>query len=301
MKINFKNVIGNFYGVITLICLVITTTLCFVPIFFLGLLKLIPNRRWSIFCTKGIDRMCVLWTGIIAAYVKQFYPTKWNISGDVSLDSQQWYLVIANHQSWLDIVILQHIFHRKIPVLKFFVKEQLKWLPLFGFAWWAMGCPFMKRYSKEYLDKNPHKKNLDTQSTYKSLKLFRSYPSSIMSFIEGTRFTSQKKQHQNSPYQHLLKPKAGGISLMIGAMKNQLQPIVDATIVYPHAHHSLWDFLTHRIKSVEIHLLSIPIPEVFTDPAVSLEEKAMQDQFRSWLNEQWAMKDVLISELKQKA
>lgn len=292
--------IGAIYGVITLICLVISTTFCFVPIFFLGLLKLIPNQRWSIFCTKGIDKMCVLWTGIAATYVKQMYPTKLNISGDISLDNQQWYLVIANHQSWLDIMVLQHVFHRKIPVLKFFIKEQLKWLPLFGFAWWAMGCPFMKRYSKEYLDKNPHKKNLDTQSTYKSLKLFRSYPSSIMSFVEGTRFTAQKKQYQNSPYQYLLKPKAGGISLMIGAMKNQLQPIVDATIVYPHAHYSLWDFLTRRIKRIEIHLRSIPIPETFIAPEVSLEEVAMQDQFRSWLNGQWATKDVLISELKQK-
>lgn len=287
------------YGIFALICLVVITCLCFIPILIIGLFKLIPINSWRIACTKGIDRIAVIWTGLTTGYAKRFCSVEMKISGKTQFNPQQWYLVIANHQSWLDIVVLQNLFYKKIPVLKFFVKAQLKWVPLFGFAWWAMGCPFMKRYSKEYIEKNPHKKGSDIKATQKALKLFRNYPSSIISFIEGTRYTTQKHLHQQSPYLHLLKPKAGGIAQVISAMGQQLQPLIDVTIVYPKPNFTLWDFLCRRIRTISLNVRQLEIPEIFTRSENAMEDSYTQNCFRAWLNDQWVTKDTLIAVLKE--
>lgn len=290
---------GTIYGVIALISLILITTMCFIPILLIGILKLIPIESWRIRCTKGIDHMAVIWTGLTTLYAKRFCHVKWNITGITEFNPKQWYLVIANHQSWLDIVILQNFFYQKIPVLKFFIKAQLKWVPLFGFAWWAMGCPFMQRYSKEYIAKNPHKKGKDIQATQKALKLFKSYPSTIISFIEGTRYTPQKHLHQQSPYLHLLKPRAGGIGQVISAMGTQLQPLIDVSIAYPHPNQTLWDFLCRRIRTISINIRQLNVPEIFTRAEDALQDNYTQDAFRAWINDQWLTKDALMTVLKK--
>lgn len=287
---------GAIYGIFALACLILITTLCFIPILLIGIVKLIPIESWRMFCTKGIDHMAVIWTGLTTDYVTRFCPIEWKITGTTDFNPKQWYMVIANHQSWLDIVILQHFFYQKIPVLKFFIKSQLKWVPLFGFAWWAMGCPFMKRYSKEYLEKNPHKKGKDIQATQNALKLFKSYPSTMISFIEGTRYTPQKHLHQQSPYLHLLKPRAGGIAQVISATGQQLQPLIDVTIVYPDQNITLWDFLCRRIRTISLNIRQLDVPEIFKD---ALQDPYTQDTFRAWINDQWKTKDALITGLKK--
>ncbi len=293
-----KQKAGPFYGIVGVITLLLITIITFIPIFLIGIFKLVPNQKWRMQCAKGIDQMVSLWTGLTASYVKRFCKIHWNISGNPQFDRKQWYLVIANHQSWLDIVILQHFFHDKIPVLKFFIKDQLKWVPLFNFAWWVMGCPFMKRYSKEYLEKHPQKKGQDLKAAQKALKLFKSYPSSIISFVEGTRFTPQKQLQQQSPYLHLLKPKAGGISQVIGGMGHQLQSILDVTIVYNNPNHSIWKMLCRYAQSVNVNVRLIPIPQLYTSGDSSFEDSYTQNTFRAWLNDQWMFKDTLIDKLK---
>jgi 1-acyl-sn-glycerol-3-phosphate acyltransferase len=292
-----RQITGALCGLIALISLIIITSLIFIPIFLMGILKLFPQNQWRIICSKTIDQLVAIWTGATCEYVKRFCPLRWEISGPTEFNTRQWYLVIANHQSWLDVVILQQFFHQKIPVLKFFIKDALKWIPLFNFAWWIMGCPFMKRYSKEYLEKNPQKKGRDVQATQKALALFKSYPSSFISFVEGTRFSREKHQKQQSPYQHLLKPKAGGISHVIHAMGEQLHMLIDATIVYPRQQFTLWDLLCRRLHSVRINIRVLSIPDQFIQSSGFDEPGENQHLFRTWLNEQWAEKDRLIGKL----
>lgn len=289
---------GIIFGVLALSTFTLITIVCFIPILFIGILKLVPNQSWRVQCTKAVDQCANLWVGLVVAYIHQFYPTRWHITGATEFNPKQWYLVIANHQSWLDTIILQSLFYKKIPVLKFFVKEELKWIPLLGFSWWAMGCPFMKRYSKEYIEKNPHKKGKDLLSTQKALNLFKSYPSSIISFVEGTRFTPQKKLHQQSPYTSLLKPKAGGISQVISTMGQQLQSMIDVTIVYENPQQSFWDFLCRRMELIHVNIRTLNVPATFTSSPDILEDSYTQSAFRAWLNDQWATKDALITVMK---
>lgn len=289
---------GQIHAILAIIVLIITTTLCFIPILFIGLFKLFPNKKWQDLCTRSIDAIAMIWCDFNNQYIDKVQKIQLDITGVDNLKSQDWYLVVANHQSWLDIVILHRLFNRKIPVLKFFIKDQLKWIPLLGFAWWAMGCPFMKRYSKEYLEKNPHKKGKDLISTRKAIESFKSTPASIMTFIEGTRFTLDKKEQQKSPYTNLLKPKAGGISFIISSMGQQINHLLDVTIIYPEAKHSLWDFLCKRVKSVKINIRLLPIPKQFTSSKLISDDQTQTD-FKNWLNQLWAEKDNLIASLKE--
>lgn len=292
---------GQLKGILALLFLIISTTLFFVPVLFLGLFKLFPNRKWRIITTRWIDTIICGWCGANNRYIDQCQRgVHLQIEGleGLSLSPKDWYLVVANHQSWIDIVLLQRLFHRHIPILKFFIKDQLKWVPLLGFSWWAMGSPFMKRYSKEYLKRNPHKKGEDLKATQKALELFKESPSSIMNFIEGTRFTSAKKAHQQSPYHHLLKPKSGGIAFVISAMSDKIQHILDVTIVYSDKKHSLWDFLCQRIHGIHATVRALPIPNQFISKNLS-EDEALQQEFRHWLNGLWTEKDQLIGQIGQ--
>lgn len=291
----FKELFSAFCS---LMVLVTSTTILFIPILLLGILKLFPVRSWQAFCTRQVDKIAQLWNGVNNVYLKRFKNVTWNITGLESITPQKWHLVIANHQSWLDIVVLQRLLNRKIPVLKFFIKDKLKWIPLLGFAWWAMGCPYMKRYSKQYLAKHPEKRGKDLEATVKALSLFKHTPASIMNFVEGTRFTVKKSLAQNTPFKHLLNPKAGGIGFVISSMGSQLKSLIDVTIVYDTPRNSLWDFLCQRIHRIQIHVREITIPVQFQSPLLVTSEQ-LQQQLREWLNEQWKTKDKLISTMIQ--
>lgn len=290
---------GHLWGIIAVMILVITTSLFFIPVLVIGLMKLIPNQKWRITCTTWIDNIVTFWCDMNNAYIDRTQKVNWKIHGidDLHLNQDSWYLVVANHQSWLDIVLLQRLFNRKIPMLKFFIKDQLKWVPLLGFAWWAMGMPFMKRYSKEYLLKNPQKRGQDLQATQKALELFKKTPSSVINFIEGTRFTAEKKAIRKSPYQNLLQPKAGGVSFAISAMSEKIHSLLDVTIVYPDKKHSLWDFLCLRMRAITVDVRFSPIPGKFVNTSLASDNQ-LQMEFRDWLNELWAQKDRLINSLQ---
>lgn len=290
-------IIGPMQAILAIMILIMTTIIGFIPVLIIGFLKLIPYPRWQAYCVKAIDYIVTAWCGTNNFYINHVQRIQLDITGLENITPNHWHLVVANHQSWLDIVILQRVFNRKIPVLKFFIKDQLKWVPLLGFSWWAMGCPFMKRYSKEYLARNPHKQGKDLQSTLKAVETFRKTPASIMNFLEGTRFTDKKKMQQKSPYNHLLKPKTGGISFIISSMGQHITSLLDVTIVYPEKRHSLWDFLCQRVRSAKIVIKEIPIPVQFISKQL-IEDTTVHDEFKTWLNQQWAEKDLLISTLK---
>ena len=221
--------------------------------------------------------------------------TQWEVQGIETLERFEWYLVLANHQSWVDILVLQRIFHRKIPFLKFFIKKELLWFPVLGQAWWAMDFPFVKRYTKSYLQKKPHLKGKDIEITRKACRKFKKIPVSIMNFVEGTRFTNEKHRRQQSPYSHLLKPKAGGTALVLSSMGEQINRILDVTIVYPDGVTSFWAFICGKIRKIEVRVRSLPVsPELLGDYA---NDQHFRAGLQRWLNNIWAEKNRYIEEM----
>jgi 1-acyl-sn-glycerol-3-phosphate acyltransferase len=204
-------------------------------------------------------------------------------------------LVLANHQSWVDILVLQRIFHRKIPFLKFFIKKELIWFPVLGQAWWAMDFPFVKRYTKSDLRKKPHLKGKDLEITRKACQKFKKIPISIMNFVEGTRFTNEKHRRQQSPYPHLLKPKAGGIAFVLGSMGKQIHRVLDVTIVYPDGVSNFWALLCGKIREVKVRVRSLPVsPGLLGDYA---NDGTFRAGLQRWLNNIWAEKNRYIEEM----
>lgn len=220
---------------------------------------------------------------------------KWDVQGLEKLSLQESYFVISNHRSWVDIFVLQHIFKRKIPFLKFFLKKELIWVPLLGTAWWALDFPFLKRYSRQFLKKHPELKGKDIETTRKHCKRFRDNPVSIMNFLEGTRFDLDKHKKQNSPYRHLLMPKAGGASLVFSNMGDCLSKVLDVSIVYPENKTRL-NFLQlfmGDMPAISVRLKVLPIPKNVVGMNYE-EDKEFRKRIQEWVNQIWQEKDSQI-------
>jgi len=242
-----------------------------------------------------LNFICTRWASCNKMYLMLSNDIRWDISGDTDLSLNQWYLVLSNHQSWADIVVLQFVLNNRIPYFRFFLKQELKWLPIFNFVWHVLDYPYMKRYSKQFLEKNPHLKGKDIETTKKSCEKFRHIPVAIMNFVEGTRFTAKKHHKQQSPYNHLLKPRAGGVAFVLAAMGEQLTCILDVTISYEPEAMGLWKFLCGRVSGVKLRINQIPV----TDKIIGdyFEDDAFRRNFQIWLNELWQAKDDTLERL----
>ena len=236
------------------------------------------------------------WIACNSAWMTLTQRTAWDVEGVEGLDYRSWYLVNCNHQSWVDILVLQHLFNRRIPLLKFFLKQQLMWVPVMGLAWWALDFPFMRRHSEEYLKKHPEMRAKDQETTRKACAKFAQIPTSVMNFLEGTRFTPAKHARQQSPYQHLLKPKAGGIALALNAMGDKFRSILDVTIVYPDGAPTFWHFLCGRVKRIVVRVQSVPVPRDLATGDYA-GDPAVRDAFQKWVQQLWLAKDAQIAGL----
>jgi 1-acyl-sn-glycerol-3-phosphate acyltransferase len=272
--------------------------LTFIPLLILALLKLIPGQAWKNKCTFWLHVITTTWMKNNLIGLKFFAPIKLEISGDdlSKLKRKDWYLVISNHQSWMDIVVLYQIFLGKIPFMKFFLKEQLRYVPILGLAWWALDFPFMKRYSKSYIMKHPEKAGKDVEATKKACAKFKKRPISIVNFMEGTRFTEEKKKKLDLKYDNLLAPKAGGAAYVLGILGEQMKTVLDVTISYSSAENSFWDALCGRLKSAKVHVNVIKVRD---DLIGDYSDQEYRKHFIGWVNNLWEQKDKQLTKLKK--
>ena len=269
------------------------TSLLFVMAMLKWLLPFLAVRKWLSWL---LIKIAESWVTFNSRLIDVVTPTKFIVTGLDSLKYEGWYLVISNHQSWVDIPVLQKTFNRKIPFLKFFLKDQLIWVPFLGLAWWALDFPFMKRYSKAFLEKNPQLKGKDVEATRKACERFKFQPVSVMNFVEGTRFTAAKHLRQASPFADLLKVKAGGIAFVLDAMGESMKSILDVTIVYSDRRPGLFDLFAGRIRHIHIDVVEREItPDMLGDYENDIEFRA---RFQRWLNTVWEEKQKTIERLK---
>ncbi|UVJ44834.1 acyltransferase [Pseudomonas sp. LS1212] len=286
-------------GVIASLLLGLNTLVCCAPLFVVSLFKLcLPFPAAQRLSDWLMSHIHEAWISNNKAWMKLIGHTRWHISGLEGLDYQHSYLITSNHQSWVDILVLQYVLNRRIRPLKFFLKQELIWVPVIGLAWWALSFPFMKRYSKAYLAKYPEKKGEDLETTRKSCAKFRGKPTGIFNFVEGTRFTKAKHVQQNSPFRYLLKPKAGGIAFVLDAMGEQLQSIVNVTLHYPAGRPGFWDLLCGRVKEIVVHFEEVAIAPQFIGRNYD-QDDAYRLEFQQWINQLWEEKDVLLGRMHQ--
>jgi 1-acyl-sn-glycerol-3-phosphate acyltransferase len=243
---------------------------------------------------RVVDRMlnwiAMSWIGVNNGWIAAVGNAGWQVSGVDGLHRDDWYLVAANHQSWVDILVLQKVFSGRVPMLKFFLKRQLIYVPVIGLAWWALDFPFMAR-------KGGMSSAADLARARRACEKFRLVPTSVINFLEGTRFTQRKHDVQRSPYRHLLKPRSGGIAMALSALGEHCHRLLDVTIVYPHGAPTFWSLLSGRVDDVIVRVeqREIPAELVAGDYASDPQFRArMQD----WVNALWVEKDELIERLQ---
>lgn len=267
-------------------------------LFALTLLKLVlPLAGWRRMCSVALVAVAESWIAVNSALFDRFTRTRWQVQGLEGLRRDGNYLVLCNHQSWVDIPVLQKVFNRRIPFLRFFLKSQLIWVPLLGPAWWALDFPFMKRYSKDTLARHPELQGKDREATRRACEKFRLLPVSVMNFVEGTRFAQIKHDAQASPYRHLLRPRAGGVAFVLDAMGDALHAILDVTIVYPNGARSMLDLIGGRVKEIRVHVRELPIDASLRGDYET--DAAFRARFQHWVNTLWSDKDARITLMSQ--
>jgi 1-acyl-sn-glycerol-3-phosphate acyltransferase len=285
-------------GTVSILLLIGNTFFWFPALFAIAIIKLIiPIDEWRRQCSKLLNGIARCWISCNNIGLRLTKEIQWDVKGIDGLKNRDWYLVLSNHQSWVDIVVLQKIFHKKIPFLKFFLKKELIWVPVMGFVWWALEYPFMKRYSQEFLRKNPQCAGKDMDITRKACNKFKKTPISVMNFVEGTRFTVEKHKKQKSPFMHLLRPKAGGIAFVLSAMDGQLRNILNVTIIYPQGVKGLWSFLCTDSIEIVVRVECIPVTNDLVGDYPT--DERFKGHFQKWLNDLWIQKDHYIKELIQ--
>ena len=284
-------------GVIALCLLVLNTLFWCSVLFVVSLVKLaLPMRAVRARIDPLLNAIATQWIGFNSAWMSLTQRTKWDVEGAAELQYAGWYLVNCNHQSWVDIFVLQHVLNRRIPLLKFFLKQQLIYVPVIGLAWWALDFPFMRRHSKAALRANPALRDQNRQTTRRACKKFALVPTCVMNFAEGTRFTKAKHKTQASPYRHLLKPKAGALALALNAMGEQFHSLIDVTIVYPQVAPTFWEFLCGRTERIVVRIRQLPIPAEFA-AGDYVGDAAFRGRFHRWLARLWEEKDAQIDTL----
>ncbi len=287
----------NLRGVVVFGGMTINTIFWFTPLFALAIVKLllpIPPLRRAI--TRTLMWFGEQWVSINTLCLSGSGAREWRAEGLDGLRHDGWYLVISNHQTWVDIVVLQQIFNRRVPFLKFFIKQELVWFPLLGIAWWAMDMPFMKRYSPSYLARHPEKKGKDLEATQKACEKFRHIPTSVINFIEGTRFSEEKRIRRESPYRRLMPPRAGGIAIALSSMGELFDAVLDVTIYYPDGAPSFWGMCCGDRVRVVARVERVAVEAELTAGDYASDREFRRDVHR-WISDIWRRKDERLEEL----
>lgn len=286
-------------GILTTTLLLLNTVVLICPLLVFALLKLVLPGRGRDYASWAVMWVAETWSEIDKAIFALCIPTRWDIRGVENLRKDTSYLAVSNHQTWVDIPALIESLNRRTPFFKFFLKKELIWVPLLGLVWWGLDYPFMKRYSKAFLEKHPELKGKDLEITKAACELFKRQPVTVVNYLEGTRFTEAKRQEQQSPYRYLLKPKAGGVAFVLAALGEQLDALLDVTIVYPgNKAPGFWALLNGSISRV---IIDIQVREL--DPALWAGDYENDPEFRqtvqAWVNQLWVEKDQRIEQLRQ--
>ena len=294
-----KRALENIRGAIAILGMVLVTLIGFIPLLPACLAKLLspwPAVRKP--ATRAVLWVAVWWARGINAVILGMGRSRVTYDQQVPDDPNGRYVVIANHQCWADVMLLCHVIEPQLPFPRYFIKEQLRWLPVVGLACWALDFPFMKRHSRAEIEKNPALRTQDMETVRRSCAVFRDQPVSVVNFAEGTRSTAAKRKAANSPYRALLPPKAGGTAFTLNAMHDVLDGVLDMTFAYVNQPEpTFWDVLCGRVPEIVIRVRKLDVPrDLLTGDYMG--DADYRARFKRWLEQRWAEKDVEVTALQ---
>ncbi|HUP91856.1 MAG TPA: acyltransferase [Solimonas sp.] len=288
---------GFLVGAITFVLMLANLIGAFLLLAPFSVLKLIPYPPWQRGCSRIVVFIASQWAAIDRVIYRLLHPMQWELDFRVQPQAHTSYLLLCNHQSWVDILLLCDVFHRHTPFPRFFLKHQLKYMPIIGQACWAMDFPFMKRHSREAVAANPALRSEDLDATRRACEIFRRQPVTVVNFVEGTRFSQAKRVALESPYRHLLRPKAAGLSFALNAMGEQFAGIIDVTVAYqPTDKPVLWAWLCGEQDNLAVHIDVLPVPQELVHGDYE-QDPEFRARFQAWVNGIWARKDARLERM----
>ena len=292
-----KNITSSVIGLITFILILIELIIGFGTLAIINIPRgIIPLKIFKIYLAKISNIIGDLTVYGLKLIMLLMHGNNISVINNQEFDKNEWYMAMSNHQSWADIFILLVAANYKLPLLKFFMKRELWWIPFVFLANKTLNMPFVNRHSKKEIEQNPSLRNQDYKNTLKSCKRFLRTPSTIFSYAEGTRFTDEKHDQQGSPYNNLLSPKIGGMATALSAMPN-INTLVDYTVVYKSKKRDAWSFAKGDMKHVKVLVTKYKIPDNLKNRNYA-NDKDYRDEFKNWIETIWAEKDKKIEELK---
>ena len=267
-----------------------------IPLWLMGMGKIITGEPIA---DQTVIKITNHWISSNNALINNLLPRKdWRITLPDDVHMHGKYLLVSNHQSWVDTSIVQYISEKRLPLTRFFTKFELIYIPIVGQAFYFLDFPMMRRHSKEAVAKNPALKGKDIEEAKRACALLKDKPFTLLNYLEGTRFTKEKHNKQNSPYTHLLKPRAGGLSLAISALGEHIDGILDMTIVYPDGVPTYGDLWKGNIKRLGVDVRYLEIPD---DLFSGIKEGGYENdedikaQMFDWVEHVWQQKDQRIT------
>lgn len=269
-----------------------------IPLWLMGATKIITGSQIA---DKTVISITNHWISSNNAVIDNILPEKdWRISLPDDVNTQGKYLLVSNHQSWVDTSIVQYISEKRLPLTRFFTKFELIYIPVVGQAFYFLDFPMMRRHSKEAIAKNPALQGKDIEEAKRACALLKNKPFTLLNYLEGTRFTSMKRDKQHSPYKNLLKPRAGGLSLAINALGDNMDGILDMTIVYPDGVPTYGDLWKGNIKRLGVDVRHIKMPDALFTAIQNggyENDETVKAQMFDWVEEIWQQKDQRITDM----
>ena len=294
------SILAYIKGIIALTLVVLWLIILFSMFFPISLLKiLIPVRPIQHLVTNILLGYVWLWIGFVNLMGKWVSGIEFDVQGLDDIDKKGRYFIIANHSAWTDIIILFHLYHGRMPFPRWFMKRELIWIPMIGYVCWAVDMPFMYRVTADRIKKNPKLKGKDMEITRRKCEKFRDRPIVVTNYLEGTRFSREKHSRQKSPYKHLLMPKYGGAAFALNAIGEQLDGIIDMTVVFsPGVDPSGMNYILGRVRKVVVRARILPVPMHILSRNLQEDQQA-REEFRAWVNEIWDHKDRQIDQIRR--
>lgn len=282
-------------GILATTLVALNTVVLCVPLFVVSVVRAVspaPTRRWL---SRKLDGWIIdgwVATNRACFGVLRLCNVIVDWEGAEQLSRDRWYLVVSNHQSWTDILLLQTSLHGHIPPIKFFTKRELIWIPFIGLAMWLLGFPYVRRMTKEQIAQKPELVRADRDATLAACEEFRHHPTTVLNFLEGTRFTPAKHARQQGRFKHLLNPKIGGLSYVLSGLSEELDRLVDVTITYPHGTPTFWEFM--QGKCPDAHLL-VQCREIPPEIRIKGDDDDQRNVIAPWVESLWREKDARLA------
>jgi 1-acyl-sn-glycerol-3-phosphate acyltransferase len=286
------DIFSHIKGVLCFSCILANIFFWLVPLVLLTFLKLlVPWENFQKLLSASMALIYRLTVSIDDFLLFRIMGISVEIEGRRKVYPEKFYLITANHQSWSDIFVLQHVFNWRAPIPKFLVKKELIYLPVVNIICLAYDYPLLQRGSMRGGVSSEGHFERDALSLEKACSRFIRFPATVINLVEGTRFTKEKARRQSSPYEHLLKPKAGGMAILFSISGVKVRTLIDVTIVYDCARPTFWNFLCGRCGRVVVK-----VKEYESD---ALPANRDFDSMAKWINGVWEKKDLEIGRIRR--